>query len=57
MRVRQLAMLVLCVSGCADTQKSAVDLRRDAGSLRADGIELSGAVDHFRWEPGTVQVH
>ena len=46
MRLQHLAMLVLCVSGCADADahKTTVDSGRDAGSLRPRGIELTGTV-------------
>jgi len=46
MRLQHLAMLVLCVSGCADADahRTTVDSGRDAGSLRPRGIELTGTV-------------
>jgi len=43
-RLQHLAVLVLCVSGCADTQETAVDSGSDAGTLPASGIDLSGIV-------------
>jgi hypothetical protein len=44
MGLQHLTALVLCVSGCADAARTVVDSDRDAGSLRADGIDLSGIV-------------
>jgi hypothetical protein len=44
MRLQHTAMLVLCVLGCADTNRAKVDSGRDAGSLRPRAIELSGNV-------------
>jgi hypothetical protein len=44
MRLQHIAVLVLCVSGCADAHRTTVDSGRDAGSLRPRGIELTGTV-------------
>jgi hypothetical protein len=44
MRLQHIALLVLCVSGCADAVRRAVDSGHDAGPPRAGGIELSGIV-------------
>jgi hypothetical protein len=44
MGLQHLTALILCVSGCADAARTVVDSGRDAGSLRADGINLSGIV-------------
>jgi hypothetical protein len=43
-RPQHLAVLVLCVSGCADAHRATVDTGHDAGSLRPRGIELAGFV-------------
>ena len=46
MRLQHLAVLFLCVSGCADADahRTTVDSGGDAGSLRPRGIELTGTV-------------